>query len=81
MSDRVFGSPFQMYEVSIAGKTPSHLPVPVQNVVDAQAYADRSQFTSRSVPARGIPIDTSCTSVSKAMKSRSPNYHRQISYF
>jgi len=41
---RTFGTPFRMYELSISGRVSSHLPVPVQNVADAQAYADR--FTS-----------------------------------
>jgi len=46
MSNRTFGSPFEMYELSIAGRVASHLKVNVQNVVDAQSYADRGQFTS-----------------------------------
>jgi len=66
MSNRVFGSPFEMYEVSIAGRVASHLKVNVQNVVDAQSYADRSQFTSgdsfRLVSRDGPSNDSTITS-------------------
>jgi len=66
MSNRIFGSPWEMYELSIAGRTASHVKVNVQNLTDAQSYADRGQFTSgdtfKLVSRTGQGTDSTITS-------------------
>jgi len=46
MSNRVFGTPWKGFELSVAGRVESHSPVHFQNLTDAQTYMDRNKFTS-----------------------------------